>query len=80
MVQAIEFAVGFLILWGSVTQVIIPAFRRTRLFPMFSKERRNLAEHGTDVHERRDLRDIAQEIDAEDPDIRTKRRNRNSGK
>lgn len=37
-VRLVELALGLILLWHLITQVIVPAVRGTKLFPMFEKE------------------------------------------
>ena len=70
----IEFVVGALLLWALVTQIALPAWRGTRLFPSFSKERREVVERGTEVREARDLQSLAEEISGDQKKLTAPRR------
>ena len=56
----LEFLVGAIIIWILVTQVIIPAYKGARMFPMFSKERRRIDEENEQIREERELRELKQ--------------------
>ena len=76
MPVVIEFVVGGVLLWAFITQIVLPAWRGTRMFPMFSKARRNVVERSTQVREARDIQTLTEDLEGDQKRLAAPRRQR----